>query len=502
MASTPTPTAKEKPSIWDKLDTPIEFRGRAITLPGEPEEMPLEKAIEALVRKAKDENQIFRVHEIIDASPFDGAVAFYKAMVKLYGWASPQTVMTFFGPNPPQMMSIKVGPGPGDVVQCPMGQFMLPGVNEPVNTTFGHNDKNQPSLIIYGEVKKKDRHILLELAVETRRIVKAESIYRGKPIRLGLDSDGDLDMSRAPEFLDVSEMTEASILFNQEITNQINTNLLVPLKETALCRQHKIPLKRGVLLSGTYGTGKSLTARLVARVAEENGWTFILLDNVSGLKEALEFALRYAPAVVFAEDIDRIASERDDDTNDLINTIDGVVSKGQEIITILTTNYVEKLAKVILRPGRLDAIITLKAPDAKTVERLLRYYAGPLLPESEDLTNSGLELAGQIPATIRECVEQSKLGMIGRRATVLADIDLVTAAQTMKNHLELLNEAEPVVSDAEKLAASLRAVIGNGNGSDDLNSRLGNIGNIADNARVHAHRAEVHAGAVRKKLQA
>jgi transitional endoplasmic reticulum ATPase len=198
---------------------------------------------------------------------------------------------------------------------------------------------------------------------------------------------------------------------------------------------------------------------MAARVAEQNGWTFILLDKVQGLRAALEFANRYSPAVVFAEDIDRIASERDDATNDLINTIDGVVSKRTEIMTILTTNFAEKLNPVILRPGRLDAVISLKAPDQETVKRLLVHYAAKLLPDKADLSASAKELAGQIPASIRECVERAKLGMIGRNDKVLADEDLVVAAKTMKAHLALLNRDTKKESDADKLANSLRAVV-------------------------------------------
>lgn len=456
-----TEVKKEKPSVWDKLDVPIEHSGRAITLPGEPEKMPLKKAIEALVRKAADEEQLFNVVESIDAFPTDAAVAFVKAMIQLYGWASPQTQMTFFGPRPPTMMSIKTGPGVEDVIQCPLGEFKLPGVDEAITTII------HPSMgfVVHGNIKKRDKHLVLEIVTLARQIVREQSIYRGKPIQLNVDEDGDLKMNEPPIFLDVTDISEGDVLFDDAIKAQIDVNILVPIKETERCRREKIPLKRTALFEGQYGTGKSLSAKMIARVAELNGWTFILLDKAAGLKAALEFANRYAPAVVFAEDIDRIMTERTDSANDLMITIDGVVSKRAEIMTILTTNHVEKIHVAMLRPGRLDCVISLRAPSAKTVEKLLRYYARDLLPADENLKAAGKELAGQIPASIRECVERAKLGMVGRRANTLSDHDIVVAAQSMKAHLALLVPPEEKASVGDQLATTLRKVVTDGKDS-------------------------------------
>ena len=151
---------------------------------------------------------------------------------------------------------------------------------------------------------------------------------------------------------------------------------------------------------------------------------------------------------------------------DSVEEVDlSVVSKRAEIMTVLTTNFVEKLNPVILRPGRLDAVITLRAPNAKTAERLMRHYAAGLLDAAEDMTAVGVELEGQIPASIRECVERAKLGMIGRAATTLSADDLMTAAKTMKNHLSLLNRKQAEETAPEALARSLKAVIQNGHGT-------------------------------------
>ncbi len=471
--------AEQQRKVWDNLDVQIEHQGRTIKLPSDPSDMPLEKAVEALERRIDDENQMFRVFEVIDAYPHDAAVAFVKAMNKLYGFASPQTRMTMFGPQPPQMLSIKVGPGLKDVVQCPLGKFKLPGVDEGVTTAFSTDDKQRPIFVVLAEVPKKKRHLLIELAEETRRIVKAESIYLGKAIRLGVNDDGDLNLNDPPDFLDVSDTTEADLLFDNNIWEQIHTNILVPMKDTERCQKMKIPLKRSALLEGPFGTGKSLVSRMTANVATRHGWTFILLDKVQGLRVALEFANRYAPAVVFAEDIDRIASVRDDGMNDLINIMDGVVSKRAQVMTVLTTNFVHKLDPVILRPGRLDAVISLRAPGPETVQKLVRHYGGDLLIEDVDLSEVGEELKGQIPASIRECVERAKLGMIGRGDNNLIAVDLVTAAQTMKNHLALLNKEDKTETDAEKLASSLKAIIGNGHANNtniDLSNTADTVG--------------------------
>ncbi len=468
---------------WDKLDVPIRYDGRAITLPAEPSNMPLDKAITALMRLRVDEEQDYKVHEMFDAYPHDAAVAFVKAAQRLYGFASfgSEGHKTPFGvfEEPPEMISVKTGIGDNDFVLVPLGELKLPGVNQPIKTRFYHDDDNDKTVfLVHGTIKKKDRHIVLELANETRAILKAESIYRGKPLRIKVDSDGDLDTDNPPEFMDVTEMTEESVLFDADIHDQILTNILVPIKHTKECQKHGIPIKRTALLEGPFGTGKSLTARLIARVAENHGWTFILLDRVQGLKAALEFANRYAPAVVFAEDIDRIASERTDDMNDLINVIDGVISKRSQIMTVLTTNFLEKLNPVILRPGRLDAVISIRAPGPKTVERLIRHYAGGLLADEVDLTNSGEELKGQIPATIRESVERAKLGMIGRGGDTLIDRDIVIAGQTMKTHLEALNRDHKVESNADTLARSLSAIV-NGSG-DDIKAINDMVGKIHD----------------------
>lgn len=446
-----------KPKVdWDKLDMAIEHEGRAIKLPADPGKMPLRKAREALDRRIRDEEQSYDVWEWVqDAHPHDAAVAFILAARELYGFVSFRDTPTFFGPRSPTMLTVRTGFEVDDVVQVPLGRLLLPGMEDEVNVAIEKSPRGRHEFVIYGEIKKRDKAVVLELANLTRKLVREKSIYRGRAVSIKVNDAGELDVETPPEFMDVRDTDEYSLVFDQDIHDKIRVNLLTPITHTAEVKRNNIPLKRGILLHGRYGTGKSLTARMVANVAERHGWTFILLDRVVGLKEALELGKRYSPAVIFAEDIDRVLSERDEAANDLINTIDGVLSKKSQIMVVLTTNFVENINQVMLRPGRLDAVIELRAPGPEAVQRLIRHYGGNLIAKGADLTKSGLALDGQIPATIREVVDRSKLAMISRGGNTLNDDDIHISALTMKDHIELLAPKNKEPSAADRLFQAL-----------------------------------------------
>lgn len=440
---------------WTKIDTPLERSGKKIVLPGDPGEMPYDTAIDTIARIRDSELQTYDVTELVTGLPWDAVVALYRAMQDIYGVILPTTIRSWFGDRNPQFASIKTGPHDRDVIQVPVGQMHLPGMAAPVILTmYTHG------AYIKGEVNKKDRARLVEIATKAKQYLHTESIYKGKAIMLKVDGDGDIDVQQQPEFLDLAEVKETDMIHNPITGRIIETTILAPLKHATACRKHKIPLKRGILLEGKYGCGKSLTARVTAKVAVENGWTFINLQRPEGLASALEAAKRFQPAVIFSEDLDRFADRSNNDVNEMVNLLDGMVPATAEIMTVLTTNYVENIDKALLRPGRLDAVISIDAPDAETVGRLVRHYGGDNLDAKVSTVAVGEILAGQIPATIAEVVKRSKLSMVTYDREQLTEDDLVVAAESMTRHLALLAEKEPEPSDGDKLAQSLSDIVG------------------------------------------
>lgn len=443
----------------------VNWQGRAFTLPAEPEPLGLRESAQVLNRKADEEEQEISISEVVDALPWDGAQAFATAVEDLFGWGIWQPQKMMWMKIPPTMRTIKTGPGAKDTKQVFWGELYIPQIDATLSTGVTLKD-NRQVFQIQGSIAKKDRYRIEALIALARIYANEKSIYKGKAFRMFVKANGQLDGDREPEFIKLNPELERDLIFAADVQAQIDTNLFAPIKYAQACRKQGIPLKRGILLEGPYGVGKSMTAAVTASMAVKHGWTFILLDRVSGLKSVLDFAHRYAPVVVFAEDIDRIISgeDRSFTIDDVLNTLDGVQGKTHEIITVLTTNHADKINRALLRPGRLDAIISVSPPDAAAAERLMRLYGRGLIKADTSLEEAGKSIAGHIPAVIREVVERAKLAAIFRTGGVpeeLVDSDLVTAANTMKGHLDLMaGPRELVKTPAQMIGEGLVELLG------------------------------------------
>jgi transitional endoplasmic reticulum ATPase len=446
--------------------TEIQHRGKAIILPGDPRDMPVDDAIETLYAYKDEQNAEVGISEVIDAFPFDGAWAMMKAMRDLYGWVKPIPTPTFFGPEPPRMVGIDIGFGQqGRVI---WGSFNIPNIQGRFECGLGTHEGRRV-FTIGGTTLRKHEPDIADLVARTKHYVKTESIYKGQPVMLVADEEGVIDWGRPPKFVDTSKTDITSLIFSEELMRQVDTNIFVPIEKTETCRALGIPLKRGVLLEGPYGTGKTLTATVTAKKAQDNGWTFIMVNHPGALPSVIDIARLYQPCVVFAEDIDRVmaGANRDVTMDFILNTIDGVHSKDAEIIVVLTTNHIERINRAMLRPGRIDAALSITPPDAKAVEKMLRYYAGDMVPKEADLTEAGQILEGEVPATIREVVERGKLYAIREMETpegIIEQINgdiLADAARGMKTHLSFLKEPDDrPLTGGEHLAVGMKKALG------------------------------------------
>ena len=467
-------TKDQRAKAWSSLETGIKHAGTQIILPAVPFNMTEDEAIDALNRVKAENAQKFDVHEVIPGIPWDAAVATYKALQDLYGVVTSKTAMTFFGPKHPSFLSVKTGPAAGEVLQIPIGDLQLP--TSKATFKFGIFDGGA---YIRGTVNKRDKERLVQIAALASELMKKESIYKGKAIRVNATDEGGIDMSNQPEFIDLSTITPDMLVHNAVAADLIDTNIFSPLMNTAQCRRNGIPLKRGILLEGTYGTGKTLTALVTAKIATDNGWTFIMLNRCNGLAAALDFSKLIQPVAVFTEDLDRFADRTNESVNDLINTLDGLDTKTNEVLVVVTTNHIELFDKALLRPGRFDAVISLLPPDPETVQKLIVKYAKGKLEPGANLKEVGDILAGQVPASIAEVVKRAFLANMQRGRDEILVRDLVSAATGMKRHFELLSEDKGVPTKQELLYASMKDVV-NSSVEDHIAPQTAILKRIAD----------------------
>lgn len=445
-----------------------------------PKGLKIPEAIEVLMREQEYRNQTVAIHAEVPGFIPDVLHAFFQSLKKTFGWVHNKPTPGFFGDNPPVMITIQTGLN--SYVEVPWGGYQIPGVDGLIETSVTKKD-GRLVFVISGEVKRKDENTVLAIVEATKEYLKTNSIFRHQAFRITFRSaNGELKPVPEPVFLDINRNLKDELVFSAEVDAAIRTNVFTPITHTATVRKLGVPTKRGILLSGRYGTGKSMTSTVVADLATTHEWTFILAERADELADVLRLAREYAPAVVFCEDIDRVMSgQRDMDMDSVLNIIDGVESKNAEIMVVLTTNHVDDINQAMLRPGRLDAVIEVKPPDAEAAARLMRLYGRGLISETEDITEAGRMLDGEIPAVIQEVVERSKLAAIDRDpdsefgAGSITGVDLVQAAHSMRNQLDLLAERVPDTrSPIEKAAA------------------------IANEGRVKA--AETHASALAERL--
>lgn len=410
-----------------------------------PEQMTIDQALILLARRKEYLQQEVALHQTYPVFPWDGANAVNEVLCERYGWAEGASTPSFFGEDPPHLINVEIAPGVFKMV--PWGRLRIPGVEGSIQLGVAW-DGHQLLFQITAKVKRAAEAEIRMLFESVKQYLAENSIYRGKAVKVRfLDDDGDrMDMPKI-ELVDVSSYSEDMLIFSDELAASISTNLFTPIERVNDLSRNNVPVKRGVLLAGTYGTGKTLAASVAAHKAIANNITYIYVPRADELRYAVEFAKQYQnPAsVVYCEDVDRVVSgdDRTVEIDDILNVIDGIDTKASNILVVLTTNDLESINPAMLRPGRLDAVIKVTTPDAKAVEKLLRAYGGNMIRPDANLTQIAHTLDGLIPATIAEVVKRAKLSQIrmsppGTVVQGITEEALMEAAKSMRSQIDLL----------------------------------------------------------------
>lgn len=244
---------------------------------------------------------------------------------------------------------------------------------------------------------------------EVKNHLETASLYKGKAV------------TSLRGFLDLSQINFDALVYNERVLGELNENLWVLIEKTEQCRNAGAPIQRKVLFEGKFGTGKTMALLYTAKKAVEHGFTFFYVEPTApDISQAIEFMIRltekYKPTVLAIEDFDREQRLGDQFAmSRLMTAIDGVLSKDNETIIVLTTNFHDKIAGGFKRPGRIDKIInfnTFKADDA--VSLLSKVIPANFLGRDIDWNKIGKASCVMTPAFIKEVGTGSVLAAISR----------------------------------------------------------------------------------------
>lgn len=227
--------------------------------------------------------------------------------------------------------------------------------------------------------------------IEYSAISGVTRIISDAPLR-SRESEADDDVSKYIVQADGEELSFDSFGGYEPVIARAKELIETQLERSEELRKIGAKPVKGVIFTGSPGTGKTHLARIIAHVS---GATFYVISGPSivsqwvGASEAtlrrlFEAAANEPRAIIFFDEIDSIAARRGSDNNgeskrvvaQLLTLLDGF--KGDNVIVIAATNRVEDIDEALLRAGRFDWEIEFPLPTESDRFKILQIGAGQL----------------------------------------------------------------------------------------------------------------------------
>jgi len=250
--------------------------------------------------------------------------------------------------------------------------------------------------------------------------------------------------------------------------HKIREMIELPLKYPEVFDRLGIEAPKGVLLHGPPGCGKTLIARAVANETDAHFYHIsgpevihkFYGESEAHLRALFEKAREQAPAIIFLDEIDAIASKREEIRGDqqverrvvaqLLALLDGLKSRGK-VIVIGATNIPNVLDPALRRPGRFDREISIAIPDKNGRLEILHIHTrGMPLASDVDLERLAEITHGFVGADLEALSREAAMITLRKimpkiefEADYIPYELLLELEVTMDDFTEALKEVEP-----------------------------------------------------------
>jgi chaperone BCS1 len=247
-----------------------------------------------------------------------------------------------------------------------------------------HSTQEEVSISCFGRSPKVLRELLSECHSQYLKLIQDKtSVFEHR--------DGDWKRSIVRDIRPIS-----TVILGKKVKGELLKDIREFLDPGARrwYSNRGIPYRRGYLLYGPPGTGKSSLSLSIAGYFDLD----IYILSLSGIDEGdliTLFAELPRHCIILLEDIDAASPTRSQDTeikgsgqsvtgsppqkdkatqgmvslSALLNVIDGVASQEGRVL-IMTTNYIERLDKALIRPGRVDKKVEFRLADEEMITQL------------------------------------------------------------------------------------------------------------------------------------
>ncbi len=275
-----------------------------------------------------------------------------------------------------------------------------------------------------------------EILDHIRALATTHNVYRGQVISFGADVRGP-DSGSVLGFLDRPQLGRATVILPPDVLDGIERQVLGIARHSGRLSASGQHLRRGVLLHGPPGTGKTHTVRYL--IGQLPHVTAIVIPGgaLRFIGEACAIARTLQPSVVVVEDVEQAAESRGPHAPlpppllRLLTEMEGVGGDA-DVTFLLTTNRADLLEQALAaRPGQIDHTARLPLPDAAARRRLLRLYQGSLRISRSSVSAVVTRTDGVNASFIRELLRRASVYAAdgrGARAAVLAEVNALAPA--------------------------------------------------------------------------